>query len=379
MPLSSFYWGAQNWRQHSKLVSSVNAEWRGRITHLDLSANAFPNAVGLFCCEDALLTHAQLVLHQEPRVLLYRATFKLVSPQQVLVPKISHPKELHGILTVLSTKARKDHIFLTELDRCFDQNFPNIYRILTQTECLSIQPSHRSNETFSKHHGFSVDFGTCSNFWKTRWKGRRIILLPLSSPLVNFLHVSHTLSPGFCWMIAVLTYCTAAFKNGKQEILRWQWYLPLVRQSCLEKIKSYLLACKIFLRDTMSILKCVNPAFLGWDCWGLWQLPNEYSSARKKRERPELGPGPQWEVCTYIPGNWLQGWSLWHCMKQSEYTEIKGLVVTLILMQLHGFTLLWRRKIHKGRVIIDLVSYIWEQEEHTELAQICDALLVSWW
>lgn len=111
-----------------------------------------------------MLTHVQLVLHQEPRVLLYRATFKLVSPQQVLVPRISHPEGLHGILTVLSTRAGIDHIFLVELDRCFDQNFSNIYRILTKTKCLSIRPSHRSNETFSKHHGFFVDFGTCSNF-----------------------------------------------------------------------------------------------------------------------------------------------------------------------------------------------------------------------
>lgn len=92
------------------------------------------------------------------------------------------------------------HIFLVELDTYFDQNFSTIYRELTKTKRLSIQPSHRSNETFSKHHGFFVDFGTCSNFWKTRWKGGRIILLPLCSPLVNFLCVSHTLSPGFCWM-----------------------------------------------------------------------------------------------------------------------------------------------------------------------------------
>lgn len=65
-------------------------------------------------------------------------------------------------------------------------------------------------------------------------------------------------------------------------------------------------------------------------------------------------------------------------MKQHEYTEIKGLVVGLIVMQLHGFSLLWKKKMHRGRVIIDLVSYIWEQEEHTEQAQICDALFVSW-
>lgn len=62
-----------------------------------------------------------------------------------------------------------------------------------------------------------------------------------------------------------------------------------------------------------------------------------------------------------------------------EYTEIKGLVLGLIAMQLCGFRLLWKKKIHRGRVIIDLVSYIWEQEGHTEQARICDALFVSWW
>lgn len=62
---------------------------------------------------------------------------------------ISHPGVLHGVLTVLSARAARDHIFLVELDRCFDQNFSNIYRMLTKTKCLSIQPSHRSDETSS--------------------------------------------------------------------------------------------------------------------------------------------------------------------------------------------------------------------------------------
>lgn len=113
---------------------------------------------------------------------------------------ISHPEVLHGMLPVLSTRAGTDHIFLVELDRCLDQNFSNIYRILTKTKCLSILPSHRSDQALSNHRGFFVDFITCSNFWKTRWKERRIILLPLCSPLVHFPAVSHTLSPGYCWM-----------------------------------------------------------------------------------------------------------------------------------------------------------------------------------
>lgn len=99
---------------------------RERITHLDLSANAFPIAIVLFCCEDALLAHVQLVLHKDPRVLFYKATFQVVSSQRVLVPGISHPEVLHGMFTVLSTKAGIDHLFPVELDRCFDQNFYNI-------------------------------------------------------------------------------------------------------------------------------------------------------------------------------------------------------------------------------------------------------------
>lgn len=133
-------------------------------------------------------------------VVVGRATFQVVRPWCVLVSGISHPEVLHGMLPVLSTRAGTDHIFLVELDRCLDQNFSNIYRILTKTKCLSILPSHRSDQALSIHRGFFVDFITCSNFWKTRWKERRIILLPLCSPLVNFPAVSHTLSPGYCWM-----------------------------------------------------------------------------------------------------------------------------------------------------------------------------------
>lgn len=114
-----------------------------------------------------------------------------------------------------------------------------------------------------------------------------------------------------------------------------QWYLPLVRQSCLKKIKSYLLVCKIFLRDTMNILKCVNAAFLGWDSR---QMSTPQPEKRGKGKSQGLGPNKK-----SVPTRWLQGWSLWHCMKQHEYREIKGLVVGLIAMQLHGFSLLWKK------------------------------------
>lgn len=190
-------WGAQDQTQQSWCVSPVlsggdHPPWP--------VSNALPDAVGLFCCKDALLAHVQLVLHWDPKVFLCRAAFKLVSPQHVLLPGVNPPQVLHGALTVVSTRAGTDHIFLIELDRGFDENISNIYRMLMKTKCLSIQPSYRSNGIFCKNHGIFVDFGTHSNFWKTRYKGRRIILLPLCSLFANFPGVCHTLSPSTCWM-----------------------------------------------------------------------------------------------------------------------------------------------------------------------------------
>lgn len=61
---------------------------------------------------------------------------------------------------------------------------------------------------------------------------------------------------------------------------------------------------------------------------------------RGKGQSQGLGPNKK-SVPTHQR---FQGWSLWHCMKQRESTEIKGLVVGLIAMQLHGFSLLWKKK-----------------------------------
>lgn len=44
-------------------------------------------AIGLLCCEDALL-----VIHQDPKVPLNKATFQLVSPQHVLLHGVTPPE-----------------------------------------------------------------------------------------------------------------------------------------------------------------------------------------------------------------------------------------------------------------------------------------------
>ena len=182
-------------------------------------SNAVPNAVRLFCCKDALLAHAHLVFHQGPKAHLCRATFRLISPQHVLVPGVIPPHVLHGILTVLSTMAGTDHIFLIELDKGFDQNVSNIYRKLTKTKCLLIQPLHRSNGTFSMHHRILLTLALVQTFEKLDTREGLFFchsVLPLQMSLV-----SATLGVRvYAERRLLLTYYIAAFINGEQECLR---------------------------------------------------------------------------------------------------------------------------------------------------------------
>lgn len=147
-----------------------------------------------------------------------------------------------------------------------------------------------------------------------------------------------------------------------------------------KRSRSHLLVCKIFLKRPWVSWNV--PTHLFW--LGLLRTLTAAKLVQlfqEKREEPRQSPVSYPEVCTtYKPQNCLQGWSLWHCMKQSEYTEIKGLAVGLTSMQLHGFSLLWKKKIQSQRQSNYWLSfYIWEQEEHTELAWFYDALFVSWW
>lgn len=113
-----------------------------------------------------MLAHVQLVLLQDPKVFLCRAALKLVNAQHVLVPGVTPPQVLHGMLTVVSTRARTDYVFLIEVDRGFDQNISNIYRILTKTKCLSTQPSTDQMEHSLSTTAFQLNLARAQTFEK---------------------------------------------------------------------------------------------------------------------------------------------------------------------------------------------------------------------
>lgn len=75
------------------------AEQRGWITSLDLLDNTLANAaqdiIGLlffFFCKGVSLAHGQLVVHQDPQMLLGKAVFQPVSLHCVLVPGLFLPR-----------------------------------------------------------------------------------------------------------------------------------------------------------------------------------------------------------------------------------------------------------------------------------------------
>lgn len=86
----------------------------------------------------------------------------------------------------------------------------------------------------------------------------------------------------------MLTYYIAAFRNGQQEFWDNNNTHSLWESLLEKKIRSYLLVCKILLRETMSILKCATQLF-----WlGLLRTLTAakwVQLCQKKREEP--GPG----------------------------------------------------------------------------------------
>ncbi|PKU38778.1 rna-directed dna polymerase from mobile element jockey-like [Limosa lapponica baueri] len=69
--LSFLNWGAQNWTHYSR-CGLTRAEWRGRITSLDLLAHSLPDApqdaIGLPGRKGTLLAHGHPIVHQDSQV-----------------------------------------------------------------------------------------------------------------------------------------------------------------------------------------------------------------------------------------------------------------------------------------------------------------------
>lgn len=92
-PISLLFCKVQNLTQQSRWVSAV---WAERKNHLPWPAgNAVPNAgqevnFGQLCGKGALLARVQFVTHT--KILLWRAAFKSISPQCLVVHRVIHPQ-----------------------------------------------------------------------------------------------------------------------------------------------------------------------------------------------------------------------------------------------------------------------------------------------
>lgn len=86
--ISPLFWEAQPQPQNSQCASPVLSRGKDHLPRPAGSAlsNAAQEAVCLLCHEVTLLAHGQLVIHQDPKVLLSKSVLHLVSPQSIWVP-----------------------------------------------------------------------------------------------------------------------------------------------------------------------------------------------------------------------------------------------------------------------------------------------------
>ena len=84
-----------------KILSQVEKETSAVRLFFPLYFNTAQNTVGFPGCKCTLLVLVQLLIYQDPQVLLHRAALKEIIPQFVLVPGIAPTQVQHPALGLI--------------------------------------------------------------------------------------------------------------------------------------------------------------------------------------------------------------------------------------------------------------------------------------